>query len=78
MATLTFEPHYKYIVELSCMQHNDTDLSKITPAQIFESVLLRIPKYCKPQRYGEPYQYLAANVPSGMIGQYYYVVQKYV
>lgn len=78
MATLTFEPHYKYIIELSCTQHNDTDVSKITPAQIFESALIRIPKNSKPQKYGAPLHYITANVPSGMIGQYYNVAQKYV
>lgn len=78
MATLTFEPHYNYIIELSCSQNNDTDVSKIPPSKIFECALMRIPKYGKPQKYGVPYQFIAANVPSGMIGQYYIVAQKYI
>lgn len=78
MAELTFQPHYKYIIELSCYQNNSTDVSKITPALLFDSALISIPKYSNPQKYGVPYQYLAANVPSGMIGQYGIVAQQYI
>ncbi len=78
MAELTFEPHYKYIIELSCSQNNSSDVSKKSSEQIFNSALMRIPKYGRPQKYGIPMKYIASNVPSGMIGQYFVVSQKFI
>lgn len=39
---------------------------------------MRIPKYGRPQKDGVPMRYISANVPSGMIGQYSTVSQKFI
>lgn len=79
MAELTIAPlHYRYIIELSCGKRESYDVSAITPSQIFDCALMRIPKYQRPQKYTRPYATIAANVPSGMIGEYSIISQQFV